>query len=71
VETALSLQPAHLFKLAFDRFAAEFAAVDRVAKVEAIEQLNQALLEARTGVGLIPAQPTNASRPKHILLDEH
>ena len=37
-----------LFELAFDRLAAEFAAVNRMAKPDAIYQLNQALLEART-----------------------
>jgi CarD family transcriptional regulator len=36
-----------LFELALDRLAAEFAAVNRTAKPDAIEQLTQALLEAR------------------------
>jgi hypothetical protein len=38
-----------LFELALDRLAAEFAAVHRTAKPDAIEQLTQALLEARAG----------------------
>src|SRR6516165_3616184 len=48
-----SFSQRNLFELALDRLAAEFAAVNRTAKVEAITQLNQALLESRTRV----AQP--------------
>jgi CarD family transcriptional regulator, regulator of rRNA transcription len=36
-----------LFELALDRLAAEFAAVNRTAKEVAVEQLTQALLEAK------------------------
>jgi CarD family transcriptional regulator len=43
-----SFSQRNLFELALDRLAAEFAAVNRTAKVEAVRQLNQALLEART-----------------------
>jgi CarD family transcriptional regulator len=45
-----SFSQRNLFELALDRLAAEFAAVNRTAKVEAITQLNQALLESRTRV---------------------
>jgi CarD family transcriptional regulator len=37
----------NLFELARDRLAAEFAAVNRTAKPDAIDQLNRSLLEAR------------------------
>jgi len=46
-----SFSQRNLFELALDRLAAEVAAVNRTAKVEAVERLNQALLEARTGAG--------------------
>src|SRR3984885_207508 len=49
-----------LFELALDRLAAEFAAVNQTAKVDAVAQLNQALLEARTSVAQ-PALPQRVS----------
>src|SRR5271155_2026003 len=45
-----SFSQRNLFELALDRLASEFAAINRTAKTEAIEQINQALLEARTHV---------------------
>jgi CarD family transcriptional regulator len=45
-----SFSQRNLFELALDRLAAEFAAVNQTAKVDAVAQLNQALLEARTSV---------------------
>src|ERR1700722_7631434 len=53
-----SFSQRNLFELALDRLAAEFAAVNQTAKVDAVAQLNQALLEARTSV----AQPALAQR---------
>jgi CarD family transcriptional regulator, regulator of rRNA transcription len=44
-----SFSQRNLFELALDRLAAEVAAVDRTAKIAAVERLNQALLEARAG----------------------
>jgi CarD family transcriptional regulator len=52
-----SFSQRNLFELALDRLAAEFAAVNRTAKVEAIGQLNQALRESRMRV----AQPEHQS----------
>jgi RNA polymerase-interacting CarD/CdnL/TRCF family regulator len=49
----------NLFELALNRLAAEFAAVSRTAKVEAITQLNQALLESRTRVAQLEHQPVS------------
>ena len=37
----------NLFELALGRLAAEFAAVNRIPKPQAVEQINQALLEAK------------------------
>ena len=54
-----SFSQRNLFELALDRLAAEFAAVNRTAKVEAITQLNQALLESRTRVAQLEHQPVN------------
>jgi len=48
-----SFSQRNLFELALDRLAGEFAAVNRTPKVEAVAQLNQALLAAKTR----PAQP--------------
>jgi CarD family transcriptional regulator len=45
-----SFSQRHLFELALDRLAAEFAAVNRTAKAEAVEQINRALVEGRTPV---------------------
>ncbi len=45
-----SFSQRNLFELALDRLAAESAAINRISKAEAIEQLNQALLEARASV---------------------
>ncbi len=45
-----SFSQRNLFELARDRLAGECAAIHHTSKIEAIEQLNQALLEARTGV---------------------
>ena len=36
-----------LFELALDRLAGEFAAVNQIAKLDAIELLNQTLIDAR------------------------
>ncbi len=44
-----SFSQRNLFELALDRLAGEFAAVNRTAKPDAIDQLNQLLLEARGG----------------------
>jgi CarD family transcriptional regulator len=44
-----SFNQRNLFELALDRLAAEFAAVNRTAKEVAVEQLTQALLEAKGG----------------------
>ena len=54
-----SFSQRNLFELALDRLAAEFAAVNRTAKVEAITQLNQALLESRTRVAQLEHQPVS------------
>jgi CarD family transcriptional regulator len=53
-----SFSQRNLFELALDRLAAEFAAVNQTAKVDAIAELSQAMLEARTSVG----QPERAPR---------
>lgn len=45
--TGSSFSQRNLFELALDRLAGEFAAVNRIAKSLAIEQLSQTLLEAR------------------------
>jgi CarD family transcriptional regulator len=42
-----SFSQRNLFELALERLAAEFAAVDRIAKLDAIDMLNQALVQAR------------------------
>jgi CarD family transcriptional regulator len=42
-----SFSQRNLFELALDRLAAEFAAVNRITKPRAAEQLNQTLLQAR------------------------
>ena len=55
-----SFSQRNLFELALDRLAAEFAAVNQTAKVDAVAQLNQALLEARTS-GAQPAPPPRVS----------
>ena len=44
-----SFSQRNLFELALDRLAAEFAAVNQTAKPDAIDQINQALLDARSG----------------------
>ena len=56
-----SFSQRNLFELALDQLAAEFAAVNQTAKVDAVAQLNQALLEARSSVahpGLSPRVST-------------
>jgi CarD family transcriptional regulator len=55
-----SFSQRNLFELALDRLAAEFAAINRTAKVEAVAQLNQVLLEARTNVGRSEPQSATA-----------
>ncbi len=55
-----SFSQRNLFELALDKLAAEFAAVNQTAKVDAVAQLNQALLEARTSVAQ-PALPQRVS----------
>jgi CarD family transcriptional regulator len=40
-----------LFELALDRFAAEFAAVNRIAKPDAIALLSQTMVDARANIG--------------------
>jgi CarD family transcriptional regulator len=42
-----SFSQRNLFELALERLAGEFAAVNRIAKTDAIEVLNQALVQAR------------------------
>jgi len=49
-----SFSQRNLFELALDRLAAEYAAINHTSKLEAIEQLNQAMTEARTSS---PSQP--------------
>jgi hypothetical protein len=44
-----------------DRLAGEFAAVDRIAKAEAVEHLNRALLEAKANANETEHAPTGAS----------
>lgn len=44
-----SFSQRNLFELALERLAGEFAAVRRIAKLDAIEMLNQTLSEARAG----------------------
>jgi len=55
-----SFSQRNLFELALDRLASEFAAVNRTAKAEAIEQINQALLEAKARVTQPEHGPTSA-----------
>ncbi|MGC1412758.1 MAG: CarD family transcriptional regulator [Acetobacteraceae bacterium] len=55
-----SFSQRNLFELALDRLAAEFAAVNQTAKVDAVAQLNQALLEAR-GSAAQSAHPPRVS----------
>jgi CarD family transcriptional regulator len=55
-----SFSQRNLFELAFDRLAAECAAINQTSKAEAIEQLNQALLEGRTSVDKPGHQTTTA-----------
>ena len=45
-----SFSQRNLFELALGRLASEFAAVNRTAKAEAIEQINRTLLEAKARV---------------------
>ena len=52
-----SFSQRNLFELALDRLAAEFAAVNQTAKVDAVAQLNQALLEARSSVAQSAPRP--------------
>jgi CarD family transcriptional regulator len=54
-----SFSQRNLFELALDRLAAEFAAVNQTAKVEAVTQLNQTLLESRTRVAQPEDQPVS------------
>jgi CarD family transcriptional regulator len=56
-----SFSQRNLFELALDRLASEFAAINRTAKAEAIEQINQALLEARTHVTQSEHGPTSVA----------
>jgi len=55
-----SFSQRNLFELALDRLASEFAAVNQTAKAEAIEQINQALLEGKTRVAQSEHGPTSA-----------
>ena len=55
-----SFSQRNLFELALDRLAAECAAINQISKLEAVEQLNQALLEGRTRAGQAGHQPTRA-----------
>jgi len=55
-----SFSQRNLFELALDRLASEFAAVNRIAKAEAIEQINQTLLEAKGRVTQSEHGPTSA-----------
>ncbi len=48
----------NLFELALDRLAGEFAAVNRIARAEAVEHLNRALLEAKANAGESEHRPT-------------
>jgi CarD family transcriptional regulator len=45
-----SFSQRNLFELALDRLAGEFAAVNRIAKEEAVAELNRVLLESRAHV---------------------
>ena len=53
-----SFSQRNLFELAFERLAGEFAAINQIAKPEAIEVLSQALLQARAD---------NAESPRPIV----
>ena len=46
-----SFSQRNLFELALDRLGAESAAINRISKVEAIERLQQVMLEARACTG--------------------
>lgn len=56
-----SFSQRNLFELALDRLATEFGAVNRTGKAEAVEQLNQVLLDARSGGGRAENRPASAS----------
>jgi len=60
LQSGTSFSQRDLFEVAFDRLATEFAAVNRIAKPDAIGQLNQVLLEARAG-RLSEYRPTSVS----------
>jgi CarD family transcriptional regulator len=49
-----------LFELALDRLAAEFAAINQIAKVQAATYLSETLREARTGRAQDTPTPTGA-----------
>ena len=56
-----SFSQRNLFELAFDRLAAECAAISNISKLEASEQLQNTLLEARTSAAQSERLPSNAA----------
>jgi CarD family transcriptional regulator len=56
-----SFSQRNLFELALDRLAAECGAINGISKVEAIEQLHRAMLEARMTVDLVERHPASVS----------
>jgi CarD family transcriptional regulator, regulator of rRNA transcription len=52
-----SFSQRNLFELALERLAGEFAAVRRIAKLDAIEMLNRTLVDARSGSAVAQQQP--------------
>lgn len=55
-----SFSQRNLFELALDRLAAECAAIKKISKLEASEQLQNTLLEARTPAAQSERLPSNA-----------
>jgi len=56
-----SFSQRNLFELALDRLAGEYAAINRTSRAEAIEQLNQVLLEARTRADQARHEPADVA----------
>lgn len=57
-ESSSSFSQRNLFELALDRLAGEFAAVNRIAKLDAIGLLNQTLVDARSESAALRQAPT-------------
>lgn len=55
--TGSSFSQRNLFELARERLAGEFAAVHRIGKLDAIEMLNQALVQAKADGPVEPQKP--------------